>query len=126
MSLFFLSSWLLFHERTTNYSITKLLSSIHSLVLVSCLVFSFKSLFLIFVCFPDFYVVFLVQHNACKFQKRQVKNTCLVKRGVATKRFFFSYVKSYRFLTLFWQNLVDVQKHYNVGISVHFSSKKQK
>ena len=60
-----------------------------------------------------------VQHQCFWFQKNKVeKHQFLVKRGVATKRFFFwtcvlENVKSYRFFCpIFCQILVDVQKHY--------------
>ena len=52
--------------------------------LVSCLVFSFKSLSLVFV-FPDFDLCFLFNINVFAFKKRQVlKNTNFWKKGVAT------------------------------------------
>ena len=57
--------------------------------LVSCLVFSFKSLFLIFD-FPDFKLCFC-SDSMFLAQKTQVEKTqILVKSGVATKRFFFN------------------------------------
>ena len=87
----FLSSLLLFHEKKqhqkdwcTKFSFINLFS-----FLVSCLLFSLKSLFLLFV-FCWFKVMFLFNIFVFGFKKNQVeKHQFLVKRGVATKRVFF-------------------------------------
>ena len=63
--------------------------NLFSFFMVSCLVFPFKSLFLIFVFFPDFKLCFLFNMNVFGFQTTLKKHNSLVKRGVATKRFFF-------------------------------------
>ena len=79
----------LLHERNNikTLNCNEFFPEIFSLVLVSCLVFSFQSLFLIFV-FPDLSYIF-VQHQCFWFQKTKLKNTSFwSKRGVATKRFF--------------------------------------
>ena len=78
--------------------------------------------------------MFSVRHKGFWFHNKELKkNKNLVKRGVATKRFFFlsicvlQNVKSYRFFfgPFFWQFWVDVQKNtVKIGISAHF--KKQK
>ena len=61
------------------------------------------------------------------FKNKVEKHQFLVKRGVATKVFFnepvfWENVKSYRFFFahFFCQILVDVQKHYKIGISARF------
>ena len=112
---FSLSSLLLFHERKNikifNYNC---FSSI-ILFLVFCLAFSFKSLLLVFAFFLILSYVF-VQHQWFWFQKPQVeKHQFLVKRGVATKRYYYEPVfwnmwKVIVFLAIFWANFVDFQK----------------
>ena len=82
------------------------ISSILCLFLVSCLVFSFISLFLIFVFFPGFQLCFLFNINVFGFKKSCNKTvfliTCVLQNA-----------KSYRFFCAFFgQVLVDVQKHY--------------
>ena len=84
-----LSSLLVFHEKNSikffNYKVV----FIHLLsFIVFCLVFSLKSLFLIFV-FPHFKLCFFVEHQCIWFQKTQVqKHQFLVKRGGCNKAFF--------------------------------------
>ena len=57
--------------------------------MVSCLVFPFKSRFLIFV-FPDFKFCLLFNMNVFGFKTNNFKkHNVFVKRGVATKRVFF-------------------------------------
>ena len=95
------------------------------------LFFSFKSLFLFFAFFLVFSYVF-VEHQCFWFQKTQVKkHQFLVKRGVATKRFFLincvlKNVKSYRFLLApflakFWLMFKNTVK---IGISANFQKQK--
>ena len=70
--------------------------------LVSCLVFSFKSLFLIFV-FPDFKLCLLFNMNVFGFKIKQLKkHQFFGQKGSCNKTFFFitcvlKNVKSYRF-----------------------------
>ena len=92
VSFFVLSSVLLFLEKNNMKILNwnSFSSSKCSLFGVSCLVFSLKSLFLIFVFFSWFWVMFFVQHHCFWFQKTQVeKHIFSKKRGVATKRGFF-------------------------------------
>ena len=110
----FLSYLLLFSEKN-NMKILNCKLFFHqcfSLFMVSCLVFPFKSLFLIFV-FLDFKLCFLFNMNVFGFKtnNKRKKHIFLVKRGVATKRFFvlstcvLQNVKSNRFfLPLFLPN----------------------
>ena len=59
---------------------------------ISCLTCSFKSLFLIFFCLSDFKLCFLFNMNVFGVKTNNLKkHTFWVKRGVATKRFFFFY-----------------------------------
>ena len=76
--------------------------------------------------------MFFVEHQCFWFQKTQVKkHQFLVKRGVATKRFFLitcvlKNAKSYRFFfPFFGQILVDVQKHCKICVSAHFQKQKK-
>ena len=84
-----LVSLLLFHEKN-NF---KILISKVSLIspfcfLVSCLVLSFKSLYLIFVAFFSWAVFFCSKSEFWCFNKETSYQTqCLVKLGVATNRF---------------------------------------
>ena len=77
-------------------------SSIFSLFLVSCLVFSLKSLFLIFVFFSDFELCFLFNIIVFGF-KTQVEKHNFSKKWVCNITVFFlstcvlQNVKSYRF-----------------------------
>ena len=64
--------------------------SILCLVLVSCLVFSLKSLFLIFVFFAEFQLCFLFKINVFGFKTHKLKTPTFGQGGVATKRFFFN------------------------------------
>ena len=73
--------------------------------------FSLSNPFFLSLFFSWYSVMFFVQHQCFWFQKTPVeKHQFLVKRGVATKRFFLitcvlQNVKSYRFfLPLFWPN----------------------
>ena len=100
--------------------------SIFSLSWVSCLVFSLKSLFLIFVCFLILSYVFCSTSLffGCKLKK---KHQFLVKRGVATKRFFMNlcFAKCEKlsfFGGHFFANLwLLFKKHSKIGILAHFS-----
>ena len=131
-SLFFaFVSWKL---TTSKDSIAKLFFINSVSFLVSCLVFSCKSLFLIFV-FSWYSVMLFVQHQCFWFQKTQVeKHYFLVKRGVATKRLFFNnlcFAKceklSFFLGPFFGQILVDVQKNtINIGISAHFQKPQER
>ena len=107
----FLSTLLSFHERAASkYSIAKFFFINLFSVLVSCLVFSLKSLFLFSLFFPDFKLWVLLNINVFSFK--------ILKEGVATKRFFFMNLcffpkceKLSVFGGHFWQILVDVQKN---------------
>ena len=122
-SLFFLFFSVFFaflHEKQQHQkiSIAKLFFINPVSFLVSCFVFSFRSLFLSLCVFSGIQLCFLFNINVFGFKKTQVeKHQFLVKRGVATKRFFFitcvlQNVKSYRFCfcPFLGQILVDVQK----------------
>ena len=69
---FFLLCFCFMTGTTSKFSITKCFFINPFAFLVSCLVFSLKSLFLIFIC-PDYMLCFLFNMNVFKFQKRQVK-----------------------------------------------------
>ena len=107
-------------------------SSKCSLFWVSCLVFSFKSLFLIFV-FSWFWVMFFVQHHCFWFQKTQVEKHIFSKKGGLQHNGFFLWtcvlqnVKSYRFFfgNFLGMFLVVFQKNtIKIGILAHFSKQK--
>ena len=124
-----LSSLRLFHENNNiEYSIAKLFSSILCLFGVFCLVFSLKSLFLLF--FADLQLCFC---STSKFwgKKHKLKNTNFWSKGGLQQNDFFmtcvlQNVKSYRFCPFFGQILVDVQKHYTKGYQHIFKSKTKK
>ena len=117
---FFFSVFFAFVSWKEQHQKIKLQSFFSSILcfFVSCLVFSLKSLFLIFVF--DFKLCFLAQHECFGFQNKQVtKHKCLVKRGVATKGFFISTcvlqnAKSYHFWgALFLANVGWCSKKHN-------------
>ena len=112
----FLSSLLLLSEKNNMKILNCNLFFLQSFLfyMVSCFVFPFKSLFLVLVFF--FLVMFFVQHECFWFQNKQLKkHNFLVKRGVATKRFFYQpvFCKMWKDIVLFWPFicpiLVDVQ-----------------
>ena len=125
----FLSSLAFFHERNNIkiFNCKFFFSEIFSLFLVSCL-FLFQVPFLSLL-FPDFMLCFLFNIKVVDFQTNNLqKKQFLVKRGVATKRFFFlstcvlENVKSYRF---FWAILLAIfgwcsKNTIKIGISAHF------
>ena len=124
LSLFFFLLWFSFMKGTTSkYSIA-------SFFFIS--IFSFFSFLPFFVSSSFFFFVFC--STSMFFISKQTtkkKNSFLVKRGVATKRFFFyqpvfwKMSKVIVFLPFFWQFLVDVQKkYYKIGISAHFQKQK--
>ena len=91
--------------------------------------FFLSSPFFLSLLFPDFKLCFFVQHKGFWFQNKQLKKLIfLVKRGVATKRFFFMnlcFAKCQKlsffcvpFFGKFW---VMFKKHYKIGILAHFS-----
>ena len=84
----FLSSLLLINEKQHQTVILQSFFVINpfSFSWVSCLVFSFKSLFLIFG-FPDFKFCFLFNMNVLVSKQTSYKHNFLVKRG-CNKRFF--------------------------------------
>ena len=117
---FFLSSLLLFSEKN-NMKILNCNLFFHQSFLffmVSCLVFPFKSLFLIFVFFPDFKLCFLFNMNVFGFKTNNLKNTIFWWKGGLQQNVFFinlCFAKCEKlsfFLPLFCPILVDVQKHY--------------
>ena len=68
---------------------------------VSCLAISFKSLSLIFFFSSDFKLCFLFTMNVFGFRTNKLrKHTFLVKRGVATKFFYFCQPVFYRMWTV--------------------------
>ena len=103
--LFFLLCFCFMKRTTSKYS--SFPSSIVSLVLVSCLVFSLKSLFSYLCFFSD------LKNQSWKKKK---KTQMFGKKGGCNKTFFvwtcvLQNVKSYRFFCpFFWPILVDVQK----------------
>ena len=124
----FLSSLLLFHERNNIKTL-----NCYFFFLKYFLFFWFPVLlflsnpFFLSLLFPDFKLCFLFNINVFGFKKQSWKHQFLVKRGVATKRFFFfmnlCFAKCEKlsfFLPIFCPILVDVQKHYKIGISAHF------
>ena len=135
---FFLSSLLLLHEKNNIKILTyKVFLHQYFLLFWFPVFFSLWNPFLLSLHCPDFKLCFLFNIIVFGFKKnpswKKKKHKCWVKRGVATKRYFLwacvlQNVKSYRFLgPCFWQSLVDVQKHYKIGISAHFwKQKKQK
>ena len=84
-------------------------SSILCLFWVSCLVFSFKSLFLIFV-FSWYSVIFLFNINVFGFKKHKLRNTNFGSKGELQQNGFFNNLcfatceKLSFFLPLFWPN----------------------
>ena len=68
-----------------------------------------------------------VQHPCCWFQKTQVENTNVwSKGGLQQKVFFYNlcFVKLPFFCPFCGRILVDVQKHYKIGISAHYQKQK--
>ena len=127
----FLSSLLLFMKGTTSkyYSAKFFFINVFSLFWFPVLIFLSNPFFLS-LFFLDFNLVFFVQ--CFWFQKHQVeKHHFLVKRGVATKRFFFMSLcfakceKVLVFLAIFCKFWLMFKKHYKIGISAHFK-KQQK
>ena len=108
---FFVSSLFLFHEKNNIkfFNSKVFCSSTLSYFLVFCLVFSFKSLFLVLVFFPNFKLCFY-QHECFWFQNKQLqKHKLLVGRGLQPNVFLLTCVlqnvKSYRFGgPVFWAN----------------------
>ena len=81
--------------------------------------------FFLSLLFPDFKLCFLFNINVFGFKKQVEKHQFLFKRGVATKLFFYEPVfwkcekLSFLFFPFFCQILVDVQKHYKIGMATH-------
>ena len=74
--------------------------------------------------------MFLFNINVFGLEKNKVeKHQFLVKRGVATKRFFNEpvFCKMWKtFGPFFWHILVLFKKHFRIGISAHFWKQKNK
>ena len=87
--LFFLLCFCFMKRTTSKYSITKFSFINLFYWLVSCLLFSLKSLFLIFVFFADLKLCFCSTSLFWVSKNPSWKHQFLVKRGVATKRCFF-------------------------------------
>ena len=106
-------------------------SSKCSLFWVSCLVFSLKSLFLIFV-FSWFWVMFFVQHHCFWFQKTQVeKHIFLKKGGLQQNGVFYEpvFCKMWKVIVFFWQFFWQFfgcfsKNTIKIGILAHFSKQK--
>ena len=104
LSFSFFFAFVSWKEQHQNIQLQSFSSSYFLFLGISCLAFSLKSLFLIFVFSPDFKLCFCSTSMYLVSKKAQVrKHQFLVKRGVATKRFFLwtcvlQNVKSYRFL----------------------------
>ena len=121
---------LLFHERNhiKTFNCNFFFLSIFSF-LVSCLVFSFQipfSYLCCFLLFPDFKLWFLFNMNVFGFKTNDLKHKPFWSRGVLQQNVFFvnpCFAKCEKLSFLrgpfFGQSLVDVQKHYKIGISAH-------
>ena len=85
-----LSSLHCFHERN-NIKILNCKFSLHQyfLFLLGFLSFFVSSSFFLSLPFPDFKLCFLFNIKVFDFQTNNFKKNVLVKRGVATKRFFY-------------------------------------
>ena len=118
----FLSSLVFFHERH-NINILNCKFFFSEIISFFCfLPFFVSSSFFLSLLFPDFKLCFLFNIKVFGFKtknlkKKKKKKHFLVKRGVATKRFFFINLcfancqkLSFFFGPFFWQFLVDVQK----------------
>ena len=112
---FFLLCFSFMKGTTSNNSIASFSSSIFSLFSVSCLFF-FQVPFSFLCCFL---IVSYVFCSTSRFlvSKQTTKKKNLVKRGVATKRFFFYqplFCKMWKVIVFFgpffWQFLGDIQK----------------
>ena len=116
LSLFwFLLCFCFMKGTTSKYSITKFLFiNPFSFLLVSSLLFSFKSPFLFFAFFLILSCVFVL--HQCFSLKMQVQKTPILgQEGGCNITFFLSTcvlqnVKSYRFLGIFWPIFVVFQK----------------
>ena len=117
---------------TSKYSITKFLFiNPFSFLLVSSLLFSFKSPFLIFVFFPAFKFCFFninVFLKKCKFKK---KTPIFGQEGGCNITVFFYqpvFCKMWKVIVFggaFFANFCCFQKkHYKIGILAHFSKQK--
>ena len=103
-------------------------SSVVSLFLVSCLVFSLKSLFL-YLCFPDLELCFLFNIIVFGFKKPKLRNTNFGStRGLQHNGFFmnlcFAKCEKLSFLggAFFWPFFGCFSKNtIKRGISAHFS-----
>ena len=99
--------------------------------LVSCLVFSFKSLFIVFA-FSWFWFVLFVQHQCFCFQKRQTSKKTQIKKGGRLQQngFFMNpFCKMWKVIVFgapFCQILVDVNNTIKIGILTHFYRQKLK
>ena len=107
-------------------------SSKCSLFWVSCLVFSLKSLFLIFV-FSWFWVMFFVQHHCFWFQKTQVEKHIFSKKGGLQHNGVFFYepvfCKMWKVIVFFGQFFGQFfgcfsKNTIKIGILAHFSKQK--
>ena len=128
----FLSSLLFFHER--NYiKIFNCQFFLHQyFIFFGFPVFFLSSSFFLSLLFPDFKLCFFVQHQGFWFQNRQLKKqSFLVKRGVATKRFFFINLRfgkcqklSFFFAHFFGNFGLMFKNTVKTGISAHFQKQK--
>ena len=116
---FFFFAFVSWKEQHQNIQLQSSSSSIYFWGFLSC--FLIEILFCLCFFLRLWYV--FVQHQCIWLKKTQIrKHQFLVKKGVATKRFFFMGVcfakceKLSFFWPFFWQIVVDVQKHYKIGI----------
>ena len=117
----FLSSLLLFHEKN---NIKHFFINPFSFLLLSSLLFSFKSPFLVFAFFLILSFVFRSTSMLSFKNASSKKNTNFWTRGGFQHNFFSTCVlqdvKSYCFLTFLPIFVALREKHYKVGILAHF------
>ena len=130
-SLFFLLCFCSWIEQHENIKLQFLgFQWMCSLFLVSCLVFSLKSLFLIFL-FSWFWVMLLFNIIVFGFKKPKLKNTNFWSKGGLQHNGFFMNLCFARCekLSFFWGLVFAIfwllfKKHYKIGIWAHFSKQK--
>ena len=123
----FLSSLLLFHEKSQHQNIKLQCFFVNPVsFLVFCRVFSLKSLFSYFCFLADFQLSSLLNISVFGFKKTQVEKHQFGSKGGLQQNVFFNnlcFAKCEKLsfcLTLSWPIFVDVQKQYKPGISAHF------
>ena len=122
--LFFLLCFCFMTRTTSEYSITKLFFINIFSFLVSCLLLSLKSLFLIFVFFADLKLCFCSTSLFLVSNKPSWKTPLFGQKGGCNKTFFFMnlcFAKCEK-LSFFWGHFFGkfwlmFKKHYKIGIS---------